>query len=1148
MKQTRFFVVLASAWCLGVFLFFHTAQANEPHMVISEIGAYEPHGQEWIEVMNVGHEAIDMSGWTFWEDGTNHRISVAPMATSTIQPGGYAIIAQDAHALLEVYPHIAASFFDSSWGSLKEGGELIGLKNDAGEIIDQLTYLASPTTSLQKRVITSLDAGADNWIAHHDSNTIGGANEFAVAAPPEQEDPIMAEDDPEDEEDVVPEGALEEQVIPTKGNIVLSEIVSQSDVGEWVELWNAGTSTVDITNWSVHDGVGVIAHIEGVVTSGSYFVVDIDGAKLNNGGDTVQLYTASGTLQDTIVYGNWEGATVDAPSKETSIVRTADDVFTITTDVTRGAPNIIKEVPVAEEDREPQPVPDAVHSEPGAHISPGDVLINEFVSDPADDAEEFIELFNTTDRVISMQGWRIEEGSEARTLLSGSIAAQGYHVIEKPKGSLNNGGDSIVLYDHLEQVIDHVTYGSWDDGSPHDNAPLAKDPQSTARKGDGQDTNNDALDFSLTDTVTPGEANRISLIVETDESHGEVRTPFIDTIRITEVFPNPTGSDAEDEFIEVYNEGEHTVDMTGWKLGDASKKRYTFPATRIVSQERMVFTRSRTGIALNNSGGDEVKLYGPGGELIDHVSYGSAPEAESYAKKEDQSWVWTVQPTPAEANIILGKSAAPQIAIDVETEVVVGEVVLLDASDTTDPDGDEMHFVWSIDGGYEEVGDVVEYAFTEPGIYTVTLTVSDAQEHVVGQDIIITVHPVHAFVGGNPDDDPVASVVISEFIPNPEGSDTAEFIELYNPTTDAIDISGMKLDDEEGGSRAYTFPDGTIIEAQEYVLLGKQDTKLALNNSSDAVRMLYPDGTILHDVPYDEAVEGASYVFDEEQGMWVWTGTVTPGALNIVSERAIVEKRKKRASSKHVKPVIDTTLARIRDEDIGDLIRVSGVVSVLPGVFGSQYFYIGDAPGLQVYMYKKDFPTLQVGDVISVAGEVSQIAGEARVKLKDKKAITIEGHGAALQTTPIEIAQIGEQVEGWLASIEGEVTELKSSYMYVDDGTEEVKVYFKKGTGIEKKVFSVGDVVHVTGSQSRSGFQLLPRSQMDIQKIGTTELPTAMSLDDDTADSEVAETYLTATAGGLTSIIVGLLAKVHGSAALRFARRVGSAAIRRKIG
>ena len=66
-------------------------------------------------------------------------------------------------------------------------------------------------------------------------------------------------------------------------------------------------------------------------------------------------------------------------------------------------------------------------------------------------------------------------------------------------------------------------------------------------------------------------------------------------------------------------------------------------------------------------------------------------------------------------------------------------------------------------------------------------------------------------------------------------------------------------------------------------------------------------------------------------------------------------------------------MEKVRDEDIGDLVTVTGTVAVEPGVLGTQFFYIiNNVAGVQVYMYSKDFPKLGIGDVIEITGEIAE--------------------------------------------------------------------------------------------------------------------------------------------------------------------------------
>ncbi|MBU4347348.1 lamin tail domain-containing protein, partial [Patescibacteria group bacterium] len=249
----------------------------------------------------------------------------------------------------------------------------------------------------------------------------------------------------------------------------------------------------------------------------------------------------------------------------------------------------------------------------------GDIVINEFVSDPADEEMEWIELHNTTEKEIDLDGWTIEEGSGAKTNLAGIIAASGdgkFMVIEKPKGNLNNNGDIIILRDEKKNLIDQAAYGDWNDGDLKNNAPTADDPLSVARKFDGHNSFNNAEDFAITTVPTKGKSNVIKNIAGNNEENNQNEKnnyDYSDDVVITEIFPNPAGSDNENEFIELYNGSDKDVDLTGWMIGDDSKKKYEIPNTQdviIKAKKYLTIYRSESKIALNN-GGDSVKLYQP---------------------------------------------------------------------------------------------------------------------------------------------------------------------------------------------------------------------------------------------------------------------------------------------------------------------------------------------------------------------------------------------------------------------------------------------------------------------------------------------------------------------------------------------------------
>jgi len=122
-------------------------------------------------------------------------------------------------------------------------------------------------------------------------------------------------------------------------------------------------------------------------------------------------------------------------------------------------------------------------------------------------------------------------------------------------------------------------------------------------------------------------------------------------------------------------------------------------------------------------------------------------------------------------------------------------------------------------------------------------------------------------------------------MPNPQGNDSEnEWIEIYNNGNETHDISGWMLDDIDGGSNTYTFPQGTNILYGEYRVFSIKITSIALTNSGDSVRIIYPDNSIADEVKYTEkATDGESYALINN--VWQWTDNPTPGREN--KERSV---------------------------------------------------------------------------------------------------------------------------------------------------------------------------------------------------------------------------------------------------------------------
>lgn len=146
------------------------------------------------------------------------------------------------------------------------------------------------------------------------------------------------------------------------------------------------------------------------------------------------------------------------------------------------------------------------------------------------------------------------------------------------------------------------------------------------------------------------------------------------------------------------------------------------------------------------------------------------------------------------------------------------------------------------------------------------------------------------------------AIILSEVMPNPEGTDTdTEWIELYNTGSTNVDLGNWSVDDEDGGSSPYVFPAGTVIEAQDFLVVYRSDSNISLNNDTDEARLFDFEGSIQDSVLYEGSPEGESYARISleannsgaltwliptasagawYEGNWEWTQDITQGMTN----------------------------------------------------------------------------------------------------------------------------------------------------------------------------------------------------------------------------------------------------------------------------
>jgi predicted extracellular nuclease len=278
--------------------------------------------------------------------------------------------------------------------------------------------------------------------------------------------------------------------------------------------------------------------------------------------------------------------------------------------------------------------------ETAAAAMPDSIIINEIMQNPnavSDSNGEWMELFNSTDIAIDIDGWKMKDnGSNSHTINNGGpllIAAGGFLVLgnNSDAGSngglqvdyqyssgfaLSNGDDEIILLDGSDAEVDRV---EWDGGSQYPDPTGASmaliDP--LLDNNVGSNWCESASSYGAGDFGTPGQSNDCGF------------KPVIN-----EIDYDQPGSDTA-EFIEIKNRGTEAGDLSTLSLelingnGGAVYASVTLPAVDLNPGDYFVVCIDAATVAncdleafssIQNGSPDAVAITSSG-IVLDAVSY-----------------------------------------------------------------------------------------------------------------------------------------------------------------------------------------------------------------------------------------------------------------------------------------------------------------------------------------------------------------------------------------------------------------------------------------------------------------------------------------------------------------------------------------------
>jgi hypothetical protein len=263
-------------------------------------GTLASSSDEWIELLNPGHDPIDLEGWVLTDE---NDIQVA--LKGIIPAGGFFLLERTDDSTIA---SIAADLIYS--GNLSNSGETLRLKDPLGNVIDSANGTGGgwPAGKASSRDSMERSGGYDhprNWGTYTGYHQVGqDANGNAIRGTPKKKNSVLLP---------IPAPTW----IP--GRIRINEVLIRPhydwegkggvDTGdEFIELYNLGPNKVFLKGWMLDDEAGGGSKpykIPGItIRPGGYatFFHTKTGITLNDAGDTVRLLAPNGTLVEEIHY------------------------------------------------------------------------------------------------------------------------------------------------------------------------------------------------------------------------------------------------------------------------------------------------------------------------------------------------------------------------------------------------------------------------------------------------------------------------------------------------------------------------------------------------------------------------------------------------------------------------------------------------------------------------------------------------------------------------------------------------------------------------------------------------------------------------------------------------------------------------------
>ena len=394
-------------------------------------------GDEFIEIYNNTESSINLTGYKLRVLSGNSDKEI--ILDGEIKPKDYLVIRKVTQTQKKTLKPLDKVIFSSDFNLSNTAGAFVEIRDNSGATIDSINFWGKWSVDTE-----------NGYSLHRINNHIWESKKISLLQK-EYKEPIVEEEEiPSDIEEV------QKNIIQNNDNkLRISEFLPDQGTkfeSEFVEIENLTNEAIDLTGWKVDDiipGGGSAKSLSGNIPAFGFYSIRV--SMLNNYSSNPALYEEAnlidpnGKIQDKQTYFLKE------VKKEHSLALISGK-FEWTNQPTENLPN--KQSLIIEDPKKESVIEDKNVIEEDENVTEniqivenGWIYFTEFLANPESGTEnEFIEIYNSTNQIIKLDGWEL--GDRAKTItLSGEIQPYSYRIFKnsETKITLNNSGETVKL-------------------------------------------------------------------------------------------------------------------------------------------------------------------------------------------------------------------------------------------------------------------------------------------------------------------------------------------------------------------------------------------------------------------------------------------------------------------------------------------------------------------------------------------------------------------------------------------------------------------------------------------------------------------------------------------------------------------------------